>query len=452
MAGRALIAHASVPDASEELSLMRAELAALRSETLQLRQRLDQFQGPQQVLIHDDLVDKRKQEADQRSMFTRRITSRFLAESDGSNSDESSETDCSKVVEITDAPESFFGYCSVMLILGPKAKVAFVTLQLIMLLLVELILSICFYDCSVRLVITDRWKPKGDHLRSACFYQGVHAHYDKSWLNAFHRIFDYRKLWRGEPWASLAVGMMCCTLLGSYFKQANMDLLANAAQVKNAGNLKALSWEHLVLHMAVHIRTIITPCAVAMGAAMQLSLSTNATEIILNAFATTFLLELDKTLYTIMLGPEEREQHLQLWADSGNIASRGRDVRAPNLILAVDVGSMMLCFLAPRLLDEIWGHGEDFQYTFGTFVQTIFVVCSCLRSSVLTASIDMRSHNENFFVHGLWGLGKSVFNVLWCYFFAIILYAVFFATDTSLPFEQFSDCLSGENQSACICE
>mmetsp|Transcript_50248 Transcript_50248/g.162682 ORF Transcript_50248/g.162682 Transcript_50248/m.162682 type:complete len:443 (+) Transcript_50248:138-1466(+) len=442
MSGRALIMHESAPDVSEELSLMRAELAALRSETLQLRQRLDRYQGPQQ-------------DTDQSSTLLKRWrTNRFLDVSDGSDTDESaiSSSNCSKVVEITDAPESFFGYCSVMLILGPKAKVSWVTLQLIMLLLVELILSICFYDCSVRLVITDRWKPKGDHLRSACFYQGSHAHFDKSWLVAFHRIFDYRKLWRGEPWASLAVGMICSTLLGLYFKQANMDLLANAAQVKAARNLKAPGWEHLVLFVAAHIRTIIVPSAVAMGAAMQLSLSTNATEIILNAFATTFLLELDKTLYMIMLGPEEREQHLQLWADSGDIASRERDVRAPNLILAVDVCSMMLCFLAPRLLDSIWGHGDDFQYLFATFVQTVLVMCSFLRSTVLTASIDRRRHNENVFVHGLWGLSKSVFNVVWCYFFAIMLYSVFFATDTDLPFEQFSACLSGENQSACLCE
>mmetsp|Transcript_122654 Transcript_122654/g.308390 ORF Transcript_122654/g.308390 Transcript_122654/m.308390 type:complete len:459 (+) Transcript_122654:102-1478(+) len=350
-----------------------------------------------------------------------------------------------------DPPESFFTYCTVMMTARSAQVRNFAALQLVVFIVLLVILSGCWMDASANRRVTEQWGGVGGTYKSACFYQGYHdrgadAENVHSWVLGLH----FPKKVNNLSFPFVIVGAFCLVLLALYLKDASEKLLFEAASAEASNlplNLK-------VLVVAAEISwTVVVPIKVAVGAAVQLSMSYDVLDIILNAFAATFLFDLDGTLYALALSPGEKARYERQWKTSPHTKFK-RDAAIPNYIFTVDTFLLLFLFLGPHLHSLDWTDGLDYQFELKKLLQDIVIPCAILRVFLVQLGL-LRMRDEasgkdrapSAYMHLML---KTVFGAFVGMFIHIV-YKVFLGTDTVYDYAAITSCLNGSSTSACTC-
>lgn len=359
--------------------------------------------------------------------------------------------------EVEGLPESLFSYCIFQISFAPDSTRWKVFIELIILVSAELILAAAFAQNNISQVIMLGWKKPGGRVQSSCVFQGGQV---STVLTPEAGLWPYPKTLAGQPWVGIVVGLICLSLIAMSFRSDAKQLLRTAVfhEVSDRYHHIFTSW---LVFIATGIHAVMLPVCVAMGTALTLSSSWDVKELLLNAFAVTFLLEIDDNLYEHVVSPEEKGTYAKMYdALKGHMGPTERDDWTPNYCYALDLSVMVLYFVYVRMGLRLFENheGEDgslFEDVLVSRIRLITALYVCARCLLLQLAAQGRSQGSVCSLAGVRELGTVfrhfVMTLVCIGLVYFMCFAPFFAMDPHFDYDQMYSCLSNQNDSACAC-
>lgn len=320
----------------------------------------------------------------------------------------------------------------------------------------------CFLDSCTDRLILKQWEGPPRNYDTSCFYQGathvpevpdVDASRATSFRVMINKVLRLKKTFDGCSLPFLGVGISCVALLALYMKDANVSVLYQAAFAERQ-KMNAM-WKVLVLFGEV-VRTILLPNQVAAGAALQLSQSMDVADVIFSAFKATFLLQMDRTLYSLALSPEEKHAFQQQWHTlSSKVHMKiKRDPAIPNCVFLVDLSLLATLFLAPHFLKHHWSTSYDYQFQLREFINPLVYASAAVRVVLLQIAFRrMQSKPTGGVHHPCRGIRLAADMLMMAAAAAALrlVFRVLFAVDPVFDYSSINLCLTRADISACTC-
>merc|ERR1712107_648967 len=121
---------------------------------------------------------------------------------------------------------------------------------------------------------------------------------------------------------------------------------------------------------------------------MQLSGSFDVADVIMNAFAATFLLDLDGTLYQFGILPEEKKAYMQRWQNNLPSAQKvKREIVIPKYVFILDLAMLCSLFVYLRWKDMYWTSGPGYQHELSDILRHLLYPAAVVRIILMQVAV-----------------------------------------------------------------